>query len=173
MPELIIPNPHPMFPPLPVAALVASRRRRRSLGWPLGLLQLSTVQPVVTAVNGKDELNLYCCNISPVAQDFDDPLKWCMQKVNFYHIFFRTVDMLQKESAGTLKYMVCVARDMLAIPGVSISIECLFSSLKHTLSDAWSSMTTETVSVDIVTKEWLKSRLAEGIDYTEFIRINN
>jgi hypothetical protein len=66
-----------------------------------------------------------------------------------------------------------VARDILAIPGVSISAECLFSSLKHTLSNARSSMTAETASVDIVTKEWLKSGLAEGVDYMEFIRINN
>jgi hypothetical protein len=60
-----------------------------------------------------------------------------------------------------------VARDILAIPGVSISVERLFSSLKHTLSDTQSSMTVEMVSVDIVTKEWLKSGLAEGVNYTE------
>ncbi|KAJ7720756.1 hypothetical protein DFH07DRAFT_760713, partial [Mycena maculata] len=55
--------------------------------------------------------------------------------------------------------------DILAIPGVSISVEHLFSSVKHTLSDARSSMTAETAAVDIVTKEWLKS----GLDYTKFI----
>ncbi|KAJ7737172.1 hypothetical protein DFH07DRAFT_685844, partial [Mycena maculata] len=55
--------------------------------------------------------------------------------------------------------------DILAIPGVSISVEHLFSSVKHTLSDACSSMIAETAVVDIVTKEWLKS----GLDYTEFI----
>jgi hypothetical protein len=55
-----------------------------------------------------------------------------------------------------------VAWDILVIPGVSISVEHLFSSLKHTLSDARSSMTAETASVEIFTKEWLKSGLAEG-----------
>ncbi|KAJ7302110.1 hypothetical protein DFH08DRAFT_723550, partial [Mycena albidolilacea] len=59
------------------------------------------------------------------------------------------------------------------IPGVSISVKCLFSSLKRTLSDGQSSMTTETVSVDIVIREWLKSGLAEGVNHMEFIRINN
>ncbi|KAJ7357971.1 hypothetical protein DFH08DRAFT_687397, partial [Mycena albidolilacea] len=54
----------------------------------------------------------------------------------------------------------------------SISVERLFSSLKHTLSDARSSMTAETMFVDIVTKEWLKSELAEGVNYTDFIKIN-
>ena len=67
--------------------------------------------------------------------------------------------------------MALVARDILAIPGVSISVERLFSSLKHTLSNARSSMTAETVSVDIVTKEWLKEGLAEGVNYTDFIKI--
>jgi hypothetical protein len=33
-------------------------------------------------------------------------------------------------------HMARVGRDILAIPGVSIAFESLFSSLKHTLSDA-------------------------------------
>jgi hypothetical protein len=33
-------------------------------------------------------------------------------------------------------------------------------------------MTAETASVDIVTKEWLKSGLAEGVNYTDFIKIH-
>ena len=68
--------------------------------------------------------------------------------------------------------MARVARDILAIPGVSISVERLFSGLKHTLSDARASMTAETASVDIVTKEWLKSGLAEGVNYMDFIKIH-
>src|ERR1700761_3874834 len=75
-----------------------------------------------------------------------------------------------KQNQGTLKYMALVARDILAIPGVSISVERLFSSLKHTLSNARSSMTAETVSVDIVTKEWLKAGLVEGANYTDLSR---
>ncbi|KAJ7349646.1 hypothetical protein DFH08DRAFT_617137, partial [Mycena albidolilacea] len=66
-----------------------------------------------------------------------------------------------------------VVRDILAIPGVSISIEHLLSSVKHTLSDARSSMTAETVSVDIVTKEWSKSGLGQGINYVDFIEIHD
>ena len=78
-----------------------------------------------------------------------------------------------EQNQDTLKYMALqVARGILAIPGVSISVERLFSSLKHTLSNARSSMTAETVSVDIVTKEWLKAGLAEGVNYTDFIKIN-
>ncbi|KAJ7685908.1 hypothetical protein B0H17DRAFT_941023, partial [Mycena rosella] len=66
-----------------------------------------------------------------------------------------------QENAGALKYMGRVAQDIFAIP------------LKHTLSDGWSSMTAETASMDIITKEWLKSGLAEGVNWTEFIKIHN
>ncbi|KAJ7716962.1 hypothetical protein DFH07DRAFT_682253, partial [Mycena maculata] len=68
-----------------------------------------------------------------------------------------------------LPFMARVARDILAIPGVSISVECLFSSVKHTLLDACLSMTAETAAVDIVMKEWLKSGIAPGVDYMKFI----
>jgi hypothetical protein len=69
--------------------------------------------------------------------------------------------------------MARVAQDIHAIPGVSISVERLFSSVKHTLSDAWSSMTAETASVDILTKEWLKSTLSQGINYMDFVKIHD
>ena len=32
-------------------------------------------------------------------------------------------------------------------------------------------MTVETIAVDVVTKEWLKSGLTDGVDYTKFIKI--
>jgi hypothetical protein len=57
--------------------------------------------------------------------------------------------------------------------GVSISVECLSSSVKHTLSDARSSIIAETASVDIVTQEWLKSGLGQGINYMDFIKIRD
>jgi len=67
-----------------------------------------------------------------------------------------------QEMQGTLIFMSRVARDVLAIPGVGISCERLFSSVKRTLADSRSSMTAKTASVDIVTKEWLKAGLVEG-----------
>jgi hypothetical protein len=40
-------------------------------------LKATPALPTVTAaVDGRDEVDLYCGNISPVALDFDDPLKW-------------------------------------------------------------------------------------------------
>ncbi|EIW52476.1 Ac-type transposase, partial [Trametes versicolor FP-101664 SS1] len=65
-----------------------------------------------------------------------------------------------------------IARDVLAIPGVSIAIERLFSSCRHTLTDARSSMLAETASTTIVTKEWLKRGLGDDIAYLEDVTIH-
>ncbi|KAJ7301964.1 hypothetical protein DFH08DRAFT_827070 [Mycena albidolilacea] len=82
-------------------------------------LKMTQTSPVATvAANGRDKVELYCGNISPVVPDFDDPLKWW--------------------------------KDILAIPGVSISVKHFFSSLKHTLSDARLSMTAETIYIHII-----------------------
>ncbi|KAF7348260.1 Reverse transcriptase-RNase H-integrase [Mycena sanguinolenta] len=120
-------------------------------------MALQDKSEVSTAVSGdgRDEVDLYFGNISPVAHDFDDPLGWW------------------KQNQGTLKYMARVARDILAIPGVSVSVERLFSSVKRTLTDSRSSMTAETACVDIVTKEWLKSGLGEGINYMDFVNTHD
>ncbi|KAK7045126.1 reverse transcriptase-RNase H-integrase [Favolaschia claudopus] len=64
-----------------------------------------------------------------------------------------------KANAGTLKYVARVARDVLAVPG-------------RTTADDRASMTAETISVDVVTKAWLKSGLGEGVNYTDFIKIH-
>ena len=66
--------------------------------------------------------------------------------------------------------LACIARDILAIPGVSISVERLFSSSKHTLSDARSSLTAESASKTIVAKELLKKGFREGLNYLDDVR---
>ena len=63
-----------------------------------------------------------------------------------------------------------IARDILAIPGVSISVERLFSSSKHTLSDARSSLSAESALKTVVAKEWLKKGFGEGVNYLDDIR---
>ncbi|KAJ6551542.1 hypothetical protein B0H19DRAFT_1073230 [Mycena capillaripes] len=53
--------------------------------------------------------------------------------------------------------LACIACDMLAIPGVSIAVEHLFSSSKHTMSDARLSMAAAIISVTVVAKELLNT----------------
>jgi hypothetical protein len=60
---------------------------------------------------------------------------------------------------------------LLAIPGVSILVECLFFRSKHTLSDTRSSMTAESALKTIIVKEWLKRGLGEGVDFLDGLQV--
>lgn len=52
-----------------------------------------------------------------------------------------------------------IVRDIFAIPAVSVSVERLFSSCKHTMSDARSSFKATKAAQTVITKEWLKRGL--------------
>ena len=64
-----------------------------------------------------------------------------------------------------------IARDILAIPGVSISVEQVFSSSKHTLSDTRSSLTAMSASKTVVMKEWLKKGFGADVNNLDEVRI--
>ncbi|KAF8578316.1 hypothetical protein K439DRAFT_1362482 [Ramaria rubella] len=55
------------------------------------------------------------------------------------------------------------SRDILCIPGVSVSIKQLFSNSKNTLQDTRCSMIAITTSKTIIMKDQLKHGLREGI----------
>ena len=64
-----------------------------------------------------------------------------------------------------------VARDVLAIPAVSVSVERLFSESKQTLWDQRSSMGAQTASETILTKMWLKGGLGVDVNYLDGVSI--
>jgi hypothetical protein len=131
-------------------------------------MSLSSAPAVVSAGDvGKHEIELYVGNISPVSRSFDDPLGWW--KVNF--LFTLPFKLAHCQTIqGSLPAMSDAAHDVLAIPGVSVSVECMFSSRK-TLRDDRSSMTAETASIDIITKVWLKAGLANDVDWRQIINV--
>ncbi|KIJ31941.1 hypothetical protein M422DRAFT_115175, partial [Sphaerobolus stellatus SS14] len=71
--------------------------------------------------------------------------------------------VLEQEHEQHFPVLACVARDVLCIPGVSVSVERLFSSSRSTLTDYRSRMTIETASKAILTKERLKKGFGQGI----------
>ena len=79
---------------------------------------------------------------------------------------------MQKHAAD-FPILSLIAQDILAIPGVSISVEWLFSSSKHTLSDSQSSMMAASASKTVVAKEWLKHGLSNGIEYLDGQQIHH
>jgi hypothetical protein len=78
-----------------------------------------------------------------------------------------------QQRAAEFPILSRIARDVLAIPGVSISVERLFSSSKHTLSDSQSSLTASTASKMVVAKEWLKQGLRNGVEYLDGQQIHH
>jgi len=76
-----------------------------------------------------------------------------------------------KTNATNYPVLAHIARDILATPGVSISVECLFSSSKHTLSDMRSSLTAVSASKTVVVKEWLKKGFGSDVNYLDGARV--
>ena len=63
-----------------------------------------------------------------------------------------------------------IAHDILAIPGVSISVEQLFSGRKQTPSDSRSSLTAQLALKTVVAKELLKKGFGESLNYLNDVR---
>jgi len=77
-----------------------------------------------------------------------------------------------KDHAEQFPILSRIARDILAIPGVSIAVERLFSSCRHTMADERASMNIDSVWKTIIAKEWLKRGMADNLDYLDGIRIH-
>ncbi|EMD35092.1 hypothetical protein CERSUDRAFT_54364 [Gelatoporia subvermispora B] len=54
-----------------------------------------------------------------------------------------------------------IAKDFLAIPGASVSVERLFSSSRHTCADTRCSLKAETITELMCVKEWIREGLLE------------
>ena len=76
-----------------------------------------------------------------------------------------------QEHAAEFPVLSRIARDILAVPGVSIAVERLFSSCRHTLRDARSSLSAESASLMVITKEWLKRGWGDGVQYLDGVSI--
>ncbi|EEB97734.1 hypothetical protein MPER_02884, partial [Moniliophthora perniciosa FA553] len=66
-----------------------------------------------------------------------------------------------KEHADNFPILACMARDFLAIPATSVSVERVYSQSRHICQDLWSALKAETVSEAMLSKAWIKSGLLE------------
>lgn len=64
-----------------------------------------------------------------------------------------------QEHAKTFKVIAHMARDVLAIPGASVSVERLFSKARHICADARSSMKAQSITQLMCCKEWIRAGL--------------
>ncbi|EIW87284.1 hypothetical protein CONPUDRAFT_45943, partial [Coniophora puteana RWD-64-598 SS2] len=58
--------------------------------------------------------------------------------------------------ASEFPVVACMARDFLAIPATSVSVERLFSNSRHLCRDTRSSMQASTITEVMCTKKWLE-----------------
>lgn len=83
--------------------------------------------------------------------------------------FIADVLMLHTSQAHSSEFPVLarIARDILAIPGVSVAVERLFSHCRKTLTEARSSLAADSSAKTVVCKDLLKLGLGDKISYLE------
>ncbi|TFY51128.1 hypothetical protein EVJ58_g10725 [Rhodofomes roseus] len=69
-----------------------------------------------------------------------------------------------REHAQEFPVIAAMARDFLAIPGASVSVERLFSASRHLCADTRSSLKAETITEAMCAKRWLKDGLFNFIN---------
>jgi hypothetical protein len=65
-----------------------------------------------------------------------------------------------------------MTRDILAIPGVSVAVERLFSSCRRTMTEERGSLTPDSAWKTVISKEWLKAGLGKGLNYLDGVAIH-
>ena len=61
--------------------------------------------------------------------------------------------------AARFTIIACMARDYLAIPGTSVSVEQTFLKSRHICTDLHSSLKAKTVREALLTKTWIRAGL--------------
>ncbi|KAG8951470.1 hypothetical protein FRC04_006002 [Tulasnella sp. 424] len=117
----------------------ATQSARKSSG-----LLADTISHRVSREANLVELDSYLRDTFPCTH-YDDVLDWW------------------KKHEGMFPILARLARDMLAIPGVSISVERLFSVCRHVITESRSSMTANTARMTICAKEWLTEGLGDDV----------
>lgn len=67
--------------------------------------------------------------------------------------------MYLQAHAHEFPVIAAMARDFLAIPGASVSVERLFSASRHLCVDSRSSLKAETITEAMCAKRWLRDGL--------------
>ncbi len=118
------------------------------------------------------ELELYYSGAYACHNEMEALAWWKVCPKKGLRIFLFADEVLSQAHAHLFPILSRIAHDVLAIPGVSIGVEHLFSSCRHTLTDPRASMSPITASMTIISKEWLKRGLGDDIDYLKGISIH-
>jgi hypothetical protein len=104
----------------------------------------------------EDELTGYW-KLKPTSDAMAQPLQWWkVCGVSESDDLYLT---LVQKNAKDFPVLAKMARDFLAVPGASVSVECLFSSSKHICAATCSSLTASTITQALCVKHWYRSVL--------------
>lgn len=107
----------------------------------------------------KDELKRYF-EYQGTDADVDDPLGWW--RVCHIHTCRRShTEARTQQNASAFPVLARVARDHLAIPATSVSVERLFSKSRQICTDMRSSLKSDTVSKALLSKVWIQAGLLD------------
>ncbi len=97
----------------------------------------------------------------PLAEDILlNPLLWWKVSMSF-NLGFRNTSIGHQIHAPKFPIIARMARDYLAIPATSVSVERVFSKSRHICSNLRSSLKEDTVKMALLVKVWIQSGLFE------------
>jgi len=140
-------------PAMPAPSVVVSVDPTDFLG------SLAAVTTPVESTPQKSELERYKSMEGGLGNS-KEPLRWwkvCTDLTSLSGL--PADDGLLQEHAHDFPVIAKIARDYLAIPGTSVSVERLFSSSRHLCSDLRSSLHAESISEAMCAKMWIRAGL--------------
>ncbi|KJA13696.1 hypothetical protein HYPSUDRAFT_92664 [Hypholoma sublateritium FD-334 SS-4] len=137
---------NPSVNPLGVGAEVAGpASSNMSDGWLAGILKFDMVQTTVSVAATPKEL-------------FDDEIRRYLKFEGGRGSIFDPLGWWKAHEAA-FPTIARMARDFLAIPATSVSVERTFSKSRHICSDLRASLKAETVTEALLSKVWIRSGL--------------
>lgn len=89
----------------------------------------------------------------------DDPLSWWKVQSSLMPRDMSSHEHCLQAHEGSFPIMASIARDFLAIPATSVSVERLFSAARHVADDFRSAMKAETMTETLCVRMWIKAGL--------------
>jgi hypothetical protein len=93
--------------------------------------------------------------------ELSNPLGWYKVCEILLEMDAQSDSPLQQKNAGSFPTIARMARDFLAIPATSVSVERTFSKSRHICTDLRSSLKVETIQKALLSKVWIRDGLLD------------
>jgi hypothetical protein len=107
----------------------------------------------------KSEYERYAILMQGGSGKADDPLKWWKVCFHFVYLYHHYSLLVWQDHERDFPIISRMARDFLAIPGASVSVERLFSKSRHLCTDLRGLLHAATVTEAMCARQWLHEGL--------------